>query len=123
MLYTDMIARIRNAQMAGHKSVSMRSSRLLEGIAKCLFNEGYIKEYFVEDKILTIKLKEYKSRPCIEDIYPISKSSKKVYHGVGKLEKFPRNRVTYIMSTNKGIMSHREALKENVGGEVLLYVY
>ncbi len=125
----DYLTRLRNAVMAGHKIVEVPGSNLKREITKVLFEKGYILNYKFEDigyqgnikialkyhpvtKVSAIKKLERVSRPGLRK-YVDTNSIPRVLNGLG----------IAILSTNKGVMTDKEARKENVGGEVLCYVY
>ena len=125
----DYLTRIRNAVMAGHKIVEVPGSNLKREITKVLFENGYILNYKFEDigyqgnikialkyhpvtKVSAIKKLERISRPGLRK-YVDTTSIPRVLNGLG----------IAILSTNKGVMTDKEARQENVGGEVLCYVY
>lgn len=125
----DYLTRIRNAVMAGHKIVEVPGSNLKREITKVLFEKGYILNYKFEDigyqgnikialkyhpvtKVSAIKKLERISRPGLRKYVDIT-SIPRVLNGLG----------IAILSTNKGVMTDKEARQENVGGEVLCYVY
>jgi small subunit ribosomal protein S8 len=123
----DMLTRIRNAGMAGLQETQMPSSKMKASIAEVMKEEGYIKECRVEGegvkKTLVIGLKYYKEKPVIEGIKRASKSSCRQYSGSGEIPKVRNGLGTVILSTPKGVISGRTAVKEHVGGEVLCYVW
>ncbi|MBQ4009939.1 MAG: 30S ribosomal protein S8 [Bacteroidales bacterium] len=125
----DYLTRIRNAVMAGHKIVEVPGSNLKREITKVLFEKGYILNYKFEDigyqgnikialkyhpvtKVSAIKKLERISRPGLRK-YVDTTAIPRVLNGLG----------IAILSTNKGVMTDKEARQENVGGEVLCYVY
>lgn len=121
----DMATRIRNAQMVGHSSVSMPSSKVKVAIANVLKSEGYIEEFTVEGelkKTLNIHLKSFAGRPVIEEIRRISRPGLRNYVKVKDVKPAKNGLGIYIVSTSKGIMTATEAKKLNVGGEMLLMV-
>lgn len=124
----DMLTRIRNANLNRAKVVSMPSSKIKVEIANILKEEGYIKEFIVEDDTvqktltLTLKYSENKER-VITGLKRISKPGLRVY---AKAEDIPRvlnGLGIAIISTPKGIMTDKNARKNNVGGEVIAYVW
>ena len=131
-MYTDPIAdvltRIRNAGMADHASVEMPSSKLKVELAKVLKAEGYIESFAVKDvdkfKILSIILK-YKNdgKPIISKLKRASKPGLRVYMKSKNIPKILGGLGVAIVSTSKGLLTDRKARKENVGGEVLCYVW
>ncbi|OGI02709.1 MAG: 30S ribosomal protein S8 [Candidatus Melainabacteria bacterium GWF2_37_15] len=124
----DMLTRIRNAGTAGHQMVEMPSSKQKVELAKVLKAEGYIVDYKVKEdgkfKVLAIEVKyESESQPIIRKIQRISKPGLRVYKKAKNIEKILGGLGVAILSTNKGLLTDRKARKENIGGEVLCYVY
>lgn len=124
----DMLTRIRNAGMADHASVEMPSSKLKVELAKVLKAEGYIEDYAVRDvdkfKILSVTLK-YKEdgKPVITKLKRASKPGLRVYMKSKNIPKVLGGLGIAIVSTSKGLLTDRKARKENVGGELLCYVW
>ena len=125
----DMLTRIRNANTAKHDTVDVPSSKMKLAIANILLDEGYIKKLdVVEDgafKTLHITLKYGVDRndKVITGLKRISKPGLRVYANVEDLPKVLGGLGTAIISTNKGVITDKEARKENVGGEVLCFVW
>ena len=125
----DMLTRIRNAQIARHDSVTMPASNTKKAIAKILLDEGYIKGYDVIDDGLqgqikvTLKYVNGKSTPVIAGLKRISKPGLRVYARCEELPKVLGGLGVAIISTSKGLMTDRAARKENLGGEVLCYIW
>ena len=124
---SDMLTRIRNAQMAGHEEVDMPSSRLKASVAKVLTEEGYIDGFSVEEETakpeITLRLKYFEGKPVIQNLQRISKPSRRVYVGVGDLPTVSGGLGVAIISTPKGVVTGRTAYKEGVGGEVICTVF
>jgi small subunit ribosomal protein S8 len=124
----DMLTRIRNAQIAKHDSVTMPASNMKKSIAKLLQEEGYIKSYeFIDDGLqgnikITLKYLD-KKQPVIVGLKRISKPGLRVYASCEDLPKVLGGLGIAIISTSKGIMTDKAARKENLGGEVLCYVW
>jgi small subunit ribosomal protein S8 len=121
----DMFTRIRNAQVANKKSVSMPSSRTKCAIAQVLKDEGYISGYKVEGDakpVLVVDLKYYQGRPVIELIQRYSRPGLRQYRGKGELPKVKGGLGIAIVSTSKGFMTDRAARAAGHGGEVICYV-
>ncbi len=126
----DFLTRIRNAIIAGHKIVEAPSSKMRKEIARILFEKGYIKGYKVVEEgkageIIKIALK-YNLRsktPAINVIERISRPGLRKYTSVDDLPRVLNGLGIAIISTSKGLMTDKEARKENVGGEVICYVY
>ncbi len=124
----DMLTRIRNAQMVAHPSVEMPSSKLKVQLAKLLKEEGFITDYSVKDsgnfKVLEITLKyDEKNKPIITKLERVSKPGLRSYSKAKNLPKVLGGMGIAIVSTSKGLLTDRKARKENVGGEVLCYIY
>ena len=123
---SDMLTRIRNAQMAEKQSVSMPSSKLKVAIAKVLKDEGYIDDFAVRENgakpELDIALKYYAGHPVIERIERVSKPGLRVYKGKDDLPRVMNGLGVAIVSTPKGVMTDRRARAGNMGGEVLCIV-
>ena len=123
---SDMITRIRNANLREKVSVAMPSSKVKVSVAKVLKDEGYIVNYKVsEDKkpVLEIDLKYYDGKPVIEEITRSSKPSLRVYSSSKDLPKVKSGLGVAIVSTSKGVMSDRSARSNGVGGEILCTVF
>lgn len=123
---SDMITRIRNANLREKVSVAMPSSKVKVSVAKVLKDEGYILNYKVtEDKkpVLEIDLKYYDGKPVIEEITRSSKPSLRVYSRSKDLPKVKSGLGVAIVSTSKGVMSDRSARSNGVGGEILCTVF
>lgn len=124
----DMLTRIRNANTAKHETVEIPASNLKKAIAKILLDEGYIKAYEVTDDnkqgVITIMLKygENKQR-IIQGLRRVSKPGLRIYASSQELPKVKNGLGVAIISTSKGIMTDKEARKQNVGGEVLAFVW
>ncbi len=131
-MFTDPIAdyltRIRNAQIARHKVVEIPASNLKKEITKILHDKGYILNYKFEDgKPGTIKIAlKYNPKtriPAITNIERVSSPGHRKYTGADALPRVLNGLGIAVMSTSKGVMTDKEARNENVGGEVLCYVY
>ena len=123
---SDMITRIRNANLREKVSVAMPSSKVKVSVAKVLKDEGYILNYKVtEDKkpVLEIDLKYYDGKPVIEEITRSSKPSLRVYSSSKDLPKVKSGLGVAIVSTSRGVMSDRSARSNGVGGEILCTVF
>jgi small subunit ribosomal protein S8 len=122
----DMLTRIRNAQMVGHREVMMPASKLKSSIAKVLKDEGYIEDFGQRQQDgkseLVVSLKYYAGRPVIEKIERISKPGLRVYKGRDNLPKVMNGLGIAILSTSRGVMTDTKARATGVGGEVLCIV-
>ena len=124
----DMLTRIRNASMVSHTSVEMPSSKLKVELAKLLKEEGFITDYNVKEvgkfKVLEITLKyDAKNKPIISKLERVSKPGLRNYSKAKNLPQVLGGMGIAIVSTSKGLLTDRKARKENIGGEVLCYVY
>ena len=124
----DMLTRIRNANQVSHQTVSMPSSKLKVQLAKLLKEEGFVTDYSVKEegkfKVLEITLKyDAKNKPIITKLERISKPGLRNYSKAKNLPKVLGGMGIAIVSTSKGLLTDRKARKENLGGEVLCYVY
>jgi small subunit ribosomal protein S8 len=124
----DMLTRIRNGAMVSHESVEIPASKLKLELARVLKEEGYIADYEVKEvgkfKVINITLKyDENHKSVITKLQRVSKPGLKTYSKAKNLEKVLGGLGVAIVSTNKGLMTDRKARKENVGGEVLCYVY
>ncbi len=123
---SDMLTRIRNAQMAEKITVSMPSSKIKAAIAKVLQDEGYVDGFKVIDHdgkpTLEIGLKYYADRPVIEKIQRVSRPGLRVYKGSDDIPRVMNGLGIAIVSTSKGLMTDRSARANGIGGEVLCIV-
>ena len=123
---SDMLTRIRNAQMVGHTEVIMPASRLKASIAQVLKDEGYIEDFALRDnaakKELHIGLKYYTGRPVIERLERVSKPGLRVYRGRDNIPSIMNGLGVAILSTSRGVMTDRKARADGVGGEILCIV-
>jgi len=119
---SDMLTRIRNAQMVGHTEVVMPASRLKAAIAQVLKDEGYIEDFALRDngakKELHIGLKYYAGRPVIERLERVSKPGLRVYKGREDIPRIMNGLGVAILSTSRGVMTDRKARADGVGGEI-----
>ena len=126
----DMLTRIRNANTAKHDTVDIPSSKMKESIAEILKKEGYIKDYeIIKDEKgfstirVTMKYGKDKNEKIISGLKRISKPGLRVYANTDELPKVLGGLGIAIISTNKGVLTDKEARKQNVGGEVLAFVW
>ena len=120
----DMLTRMRNALVAKHSNVSVPVSKIKLAIAELLLNEGYIASYKVEGEGINANIViDFKDNNVIRGLKRISKPGLRIYAGVEDLPKVINGLGIAIISTNKGIITDREARKLGVGGEVLAYVW
>ncbi len=122
---SDMLTRVRNAQMAFIQSVSMPSSTLKVAIAEVLQDEGYIKGFAVEKgtkPVLNIELKYFEQKPVIQMIKRVSKPGRRLYANQSELPKVLGGLGNAVVSTSKGLMTAKKARLQSLGGEVLFFV-
>ena len=125
----DMLTRIRNANKALHDRVEMPNSKLKEEIARILAEEGYVRDYRVEQrelpyKVLVIELKYGRSRErVLNGLKRISKPGRRIYAGKDRLPRVLGGMGTAILSTSRGVITSRTAEKEGIGGEVICFVW
>lgn len=125
----DMLTRIRNANIAKHDTVDVPASKMKIAIANILLDEGYIEKYdLVEDGSfktirITLKYGEDKNEKIITGLKRISKPGLRIYVGKDELPKVLGGLGIAILSTNKGVITDKEARRERVGGEVLAFIW
>lgn len=125
----DYLTRIRNAQMAKHRVVEIPASNLRKGVTEILFNQGYILSYKFEDDNKQGKIKialKYHPKtkvPAIKKIERISTPGLRKYTSANDMPRVLNGLGIAIISTSKGIMTNKEAVRQNVGGEIICYVY
>jgi small subunit ribosomal protein S8 len=125
----DFLTRVRNAQMAGHRIVEIPASNLKKRITEILYNQGYILKYkFEEDNkqgVIKIALKydPTSKQPAIRSLERVSKPGLRQYAKPDEFKRVKSGLGVAIISTSKGVMTDKEAKGQNVGGEVLCYIY
>ena len=124
----DMVTRIRNGQNAGKETIVVPNSKLRQAVLTVLKEEGFITDFRVEAidehrSNLVVELKYVGGNGAIQEISVVSKPGRRVYSGSAKMPRVLNGLGIAIVSTSKGIMTGAQACRENVGGEVLCYVY
>ena len=124
----DMLTRIRNAGAAKHETVDVPASKMKKAIAQMLLDEGYIKSFqLIEDGkqgIIRIVLKYGENKTSvISGLRRVSKPGLRIYTNCEDMPKVMKGLGIAIVSTSKGVMTDKQARKENVGGEVLAFVW
>lgn len=123
----DFLTRIRNAQMAGKESVTCPSSKLKVAICQVLEAEGYIAGHTVSQEegkaVLNVGLKYYQGKPVIEEIKRVSRPGLRYYRGKDDLGEIRAGLGVSILSTNRGLMTDKQARAAGLGGEVLCTVF
>ncbi|WP_460189127.1 30S ribosomal protein S8 [Urechidicola sp. KH5] len=132
-MYTDPIAdyltRIRNAVKAGHRVVEIPASNLKKEITKILFDQGYILSYKFEDNSvqgtikIALKYDRQTKESVIRKIERVSKPGLRKYASASDMPRVLNGLGIAIVSTSHGVITNKQAVRENVGGEVLCYVY
>ncbi|MBQ5961206.1 MAG: 30S ribosomal protein S8 [Firmicutes bacterium] len=125
----DMLTRIRNGNTARHETVDVPASKTKKAIAEILVREGYVKKYEIvaegnfETIRITMKYGKDRNDRVLSGLKRISKPGLRVYASKDKLPKVLNGLGTAIISTNKGIITDKEAREQNVGGEVLAFIW
>lgn len=125
---SDMLTRIRNANMAGHEKVNIPHSRMKSEIARILKEEGYVREYTtenIEGKATLVLFLKYieDQKPVIQGLRRVSRPSCRHYVGAEDIPRVLGGIGTAILSTSSGILCDADARKKHVGGEVLCYIW
>jgi small subunit ribosomal protein S8 len=125
----DYLTRVRNAIQANHKVVDIPASNLKKAITKILFEKGYILNYKFEDEgvqgniKIALKYNRNTKESAIQGLIRASKPGLRKYSGADELPRVKNGLGVAVVSTSKGVMTDKEARVQNVGGEVLCYVY
>ncbi len=125
----DMLTRIRNANSAKHDTVDIPASNMKKAIAQILVDEGYVKNYqVIEDGKqgvirITLKYQGPSKTPVLLGLRRVSKPGLRIYSSSEDMPKVLKGIGTAIVSTSQGVMTDKKARKENVGGEVLAFVW
>ena len=124
----DMLTRLRNAIGAKHKTVDVKNSRICQGIARVLKEEGYISDFTVLDDgtkqgLIRLNIKYTPTGQRVsKEITRISKPGCRVYRGVDEFPRVLQGMGIAVLSTSKGVLSDRQARQQNIGGELLATV-
>jgi small subunit ribosomal protein S8 len=125
----DFLTRVRNAQMAGHRIVEIPASNVKKRMTEILYDKGYILKYKFEDDskqgVIKIALKYdvVSKLPVIKGLERISRPGLRQYAKPAEIKRVAQGLGIAILSTNKGIMTDKEAKAQNVGGEILCHIY
>ena len=123
----DMIARIKNAQDRNHKKVELPSSNFKVQIANILKNEGFIKDFKIDEENkkskLSLELKYHSGNPVISNFERVSKPGRRIFSSADGLPKINNGLGIAIVSTPKGVMTDIDARKQRVGGEIICKVF
>ena len=126
---SDYLTRLRNANKAGHRVVNIPGSNRKRQITKILFDQGYILSYkFEENEVqgnikIALKYDKFTKEPIIKKLQRVSKPGLRKYSNSNDLPRVLNGLGIAIISTSHGVMTSKQAQQENVGGEVLCYVY
>ena len=125
----DFLTRIRNEQMAGHRMVEIPASNLKKRMTEILYNQGYILKYKFEEDTkqglikIALKYDENTKQPAIRTLERISRPGLRQYAKPAEIKRVINGLGIAILSTSKGVLTDKQAKAENVGGEVLCYIY
>ena len=119
----DMLTRLRNASAAKHETVDMPYSKFKANIAEILKQEGYIADYSVEGRELSLELKYNNRERSLSGLRRVSKPGLRVYAKSTELPQVLGGLGVAIISTSQGLLTDRQAQEKGVGGEVLAYVW
>lgn len=124
----DLLTRIRNASSSRHETVDIPASNMKKSIVKILVDEGYVKNFMVLDDgkqgVIKVTLRyDENKKPIISGLRRVSKPGLRIYSDVEDMPKVLKGLGIAIVSTSKGVMTDRQARRENVGGEVLAFVW
>ena len=125
----DFLTRIRNAKMAGHRLVEIPASNLKKRMTEILYEQGYILKYKFEDDnkqgVIKIALKydAATKEPAIKTLERVSRPGLRQYASPSEFKRVKNGLGVAILSTSKGVMTDKDAKSQNVGGEVLCYIY
>jgi len=123
----DLLTRVRNAAMARHDSVMVPSSKMKIALAKILKEEGFISDFSVvkgePQRMIKVTLKYIDKQPAFIGLERVSKPGLRVYSGKKEIPRVYGGLGIAVLSTSKGIMTGQDAWKQNLGGEVLCYVW
>lgn len=127
---SDFLTRIRNAQKAGHTTVIIPSSKIKKAITEILYDQGFILKYKFDDQAgkqgeihIALKYDRVSKVPVIKQLGRISKPGLRLYAKSTEIPKVASGLGIAIVSTSKGLMTDKKARTENIGGELICYVY
>tara|TARA_Y100001970_G_C14256735_1_gene876058 strand:+ start:6371 stop:6769 length:399 start_codon:yes stop_codon:yes gene_type:complete len=124
----DMLTRIRNGQMRSLNKINIPFSKFRLKILEVLKKEGYIIDFYIDEdkekfKFILVVLKYYEGQPVIKEIKRVSKPGRRVYSRAMSVPKVKNGLGLAILSTSKGVMSDSDAIKNNLGGEIICRVF
>lgn len=127
----DYLTRIRNAQLAGHRVVTIPASKLKKRITEILYDQGYILKYKFEDNVgkgnqgvirIALKYDKMTRKPVIRELKRISKPGLRQYANADTLPRVINGLGIAIISTSRGVMTEKQAREQHIGGEVLCFI-
>ena len=123
----DMLTRIRNGQMRSLNKIQIPYSNFRQKILEVLKKEGYIIKFKIESsekiKTISVDLKYYEGQPVLKEIKRVSKPGRRVYSSADSIPRVFNGLGVAILSTSKGVMSDAEAVKNNIGGEIICRIF
>ena len=123
----DLLTRIRNAQSARHATVDIPASNMKKAICQILVDEGYVKNFTVREDgkqgVITVTLKYVDGVAAIKGLKRVSKPGLRIYSNAAEMPRVMKGLGTAIVSTSRGVMTDREARRQNIGGEVLAFIW
>lgn len=117
----DFLIRLKNASMANIKELTMPTTNLINAVAKTLKDEKFLNEVIIKDRKITVQLAIYMKKPVLSNVTIISRPGLRIYMDADEIEAIKTPEV-YIINTNKGVMSGKQAIKKRIGGEVIAKV-
>lgn len=118
----DFLIRVKNTALAGRSSLLVKSTKFVYQVAKVLVSEGFLSEAKLDDGMLTVSLAIASKEPVLMGLKLVSKPGFRQYMGAGELAKL-RGPEIYVIATPKGVMSGKDAIKKNVGGEIIAKIW
>ncbi len=126
----DYLTRIRNAQMAGHMTVAIPASNMKKRITEILYDQGYILKYKFDDEagkqgeiLIALKYDKVTKEPVIRKLQRISTPGLRVYKKSNEIPRVINGLGISIVSTSRGLLTDKQARKENIGGEIICSIY
>lgn len=117
----DFLVRLKNASMANLKQVEVGKTKIVSAVAKTLKKEGFLDTVTEKDGVISVTLSIFKKKPILSNVKIISRPGLRIYMNVDELGSIKTPEM-FIISTPKGVMSHKDAIKQRVGGEVIAKV-
>ena len=120
---SDFITRLRNGYMAERETIEARATKMVVSVVEVLKKEGYVKDFTVDGQKLTVELKYAGNKPVVLGVSRVSKPGARVYSAIKDVRSVWSGLGINILSTPKGVMSHKQARKLHVGGEVIAKIW